>query len=788
MRSLYLALVIAALLRVELCAEPDLPSQPEFARHVRPLLQEFCLRCHGDKKQEADLRLDLLDPDMVTGADAETWHDILNKLNLGEMPPKEEPQFADRQRETVVDWLTGELQRAAQARRSTGSHVVLRRLTRYEYNHTLRDLLGLDRNFAGELPPESTSADGFQNNGATLRMAPLQMEYYVQAARAAMSKAIVTGPPPEVFEFHAEESAKVRRVKGKVSNRLDGKNKYLARLEKFPREGNVIVRVHAGAVIAEGSDYPRMRVTMGVRSDTQAPEAVLAEADVAASEEDPQTFEFRGRIEDFPLPGHNPKYPGLQISIYNVSAGQPDQKRNSKKDKDASPQSVIVIKAVDFIGPVFQSWPPEHHTRILFERDDDVAEPDYVREVIRRFMERAYRRPVQDEEVAGVQALYDKLRPQVGSLEEAMRDTLAMVLISPDFLYLLEPNAGSTPQRLTEFELASRLSYFLWSSMPDDELFRLAGAGELSRPAILEQQVQRMLADPKSQLFVDQFSSQWLDLFGLDRVAINPEFYPKFDDQLKNDMRAETQAFFGEILFNDLSALNLLDSDFAMLNAPLARHYGIAGPRGTAFERVPLTPSDHRGGLLTQASMLLRNSNGEDSHPIKRAVWLLERILDDPPAPPPPDVPELDPNEPDFAKLSLKQQLEAHREKAACNSCHRRIDPWGIALENFDATGRWRTEVEKKKGGRVPVEVEATLPGGHEVRGIEDLKAYLLQHEKQRFARALSTKMLTYGLGRSLGFDDTQTVDRLAEEFAGSDYRLSRLVTAIVQSKPFQTK
>jgi hypothetical protein len=331
--------------------------------------------------------------------------------------------------------------------------------------------------------------------------------------------------------------------------------------------------------------------------------------------------------------------------------------------------------------------------------------------------------------------------------------------------------------------------------MPDTQLRALADAGQLNNADALEQQVRRLITDPRSQNFIDQFTSQWLDLSGLDRVAINPNYYPEFDDELKIMIKRETIAFFSEILRHDLNALNLIDSDFIMLNDPLAKHYGISerddSPKGWEFERVQLVPQDPRGGLLTQASFLMINSNGEDSHPIRRAVWVLDRLLGDPPAPPPPDVPELDSQNPDLAKLSLKQQLELHRTKSACNDCHRGIDPWGIAFESFDAVGLQRHAVKRRIGKssvETAVDDTAILPNGTVVNGVQELKSYLLANERERFAKSLVSKMLTYSIGRSLTLADRQQVESLVTSFQKSDYRLSDLIVAIVQSESFQLK
>ncbi|MDB4362184.1 DUF1592 domain-containing protein [Akkermansiaceae bacterium] len=412
--------------------------------------------------------------------------------------------------------------------------------------------------------------------------------------------------------------------------------------------------------------------------------------------------------------------------------------------------------------------------------------------MLRHFMSRAFRRPISDEEIAPYHRFFRSARPKMGTFEEAIRETLAMVLISPDFLFLVEPS-GSSKRSISDWELASRLSYFLWSTMPDARLFNLAKKGDLRKPDVLEKEISRMISDERSWQFVEQFAEQWLDVGALQRVAIDPNSYPKFDSALKASMRGETIHFFGELFRKNLSALNILDSNFTMLDEPLAKHYGLTGPKGSRFERVSIKPSDHRGGILAHGSVLLGNSSGEDSHPIKRAVWIRERLLDDPPAPPPPDVPALDPSDPDFASLSVRDQLAEHRKQVSCNECHRNIDPWGISLENFGADGLWREEILRKKIKgkgmiKLPVLSKATLPNGKKVEGIAGLKKYLLEDRREQFARAFTTKLLTYALGRRLELIDEKSINNLTSKFIESDYRIKNLIHLVVTSKTFQSK
>jgi hypothetical protein len=327
--------------------------------------------------------------------------------------------------------------------------------------------------------------------------------------------------------------------------------------------------------------------------------------------------------------------------------------------------------------------------------------------------------------------------------------------------------------------------------MPDEPLTKLALNGELLEPNVIAGEVDRMLSDPRSLMFVRQFTEQWLHLDYVERVAVDREYYPGFDDSLKEHMRGETQAFFAELIRHDMSAMNLLSSKFVMLNEPLAKHYGIKGILGRKFQRVELEADSHRGGLLGQASILLSNSTGADSHVVRRAVWIRDRLLNDPPSPPPPDTPPLNQADPQFAKLSVREQLEIHRSREACASCHRGIDPWGIALENYDAVGLWRNEIRRKADGKfvtLPVNAIATLPDDHELDGVDSLKEYLVNQRKDDFARSLVTRLATYALGRRLELSDHDTIERLTREFAANEYRIRSLILSIVTSELFLTK
>jgi len=793
--------VLVAMSAASLCAA-------DYEQDIRPILQRHCFRCHGPEESNGDVRLDTLSTDLIAdSAAAETWHDVLNVLNLGEMPPRDEPPLTGTSREVLADWLTEKIQQAVKARRSTGGKVTIRRLNRIEYRNTMRDLLGLPLDFGRNLPPDPPGADGFTNNGVALRMSPQQLESYLESARSAMRHTIVTAGEPDVAAVSQTESVSDKR-KRHYTGTLGRSGEFVLRSREFPDEGEFVIRVRARAVLPAKSPYPRLRVVMGYRADTQNPSAEVGVQEIPDTEF--QDYEFRGRIEEFPRQSRTQsKFPGLLVWLTNsYSDGKPPLKprqetvevvdgngRRKKQKRTVYPVDPtfpqVEIESVSFTAPVYESWPPGHHTRVLFPDALSGTDPvAYARKVIARFMRRAFRRPVTETEIDSMQEFYQEIRPECGSVEEAMRETLAMILISPEFLYLVEPSDEGR-RRLTDHELASRLSYFLWSTMPDEQLFRQADAGALSSQKTLALEVERLLKDPRAWNFIEQFSDQWLDLPGINRVAVNPEFYPGFTNALKPHMRKETQHFFAEVLQKDISALAFLDSDFAMLNQPLAEHYGLSGPRGLTFERVALNPDGLRGGLLTQASVLMSNSTGEDSHPIKRGVWIRERLLDDPPAPPPPDVPNLNRQNSDFASLPVKEQLVAHRENEACARCHRAIDPWGIALEEFDATGLFRKQSRRKDGRRMvtyEIDAAATLPDGSRVQGLKELKKYLLSEKRERFARAVVTRLLTYALGRSLELTDYETVDRLQAELIRSDFQLRKLIHSITASEAFSTK
>jgi hypothetical protein len=781
------------------CALPTAAFAIDFGTEVLPILQANCIRCHGAELQEGNLRLDTLSTDLLNDrAATEHWHDVLNVLDAGEMPPEDEPQLTSQDHEKLTSWLSVEIKEAIEARRKTDGRVVLRRLNRVEYQNTMRDLLGLDMDYARDLPPDAISADGFQNDGRSLQMSPLQLEYYLSTARRALDRVIVSGDKPTPFD-HTFTESKIDTWLGNAerSNRLGRQQEFLAKIvNDYPDDGDFLLRIRLSAELKPNTGYPLLEVSVGYQPDTEILLDSFEWVEIKSAES--QTLEFRGRLENFPLPVRGQgKFPGLVVRIrnrYDDKSPKPAQQKdaNGKAFYPDEPHlPTITVESLEFHGNAYEQWPPATHRQILHDAGDtDRENVSYVQDVLKRFMSRAFRRPVEESELSRMVEFYQTIRPEFPSFEEAIRETLAMVLIQPAFLFRIEP-AGEEKRPVSDVELASRLSYFLWSTMPDDRLLDLANAGRLHEADVLTSEVDRMLADPRSKSFIHQFTDQWLSLNAIDNIAINRDRYPDFDDAIKPHMANETRELFSLLLRENLSALNLLSSDFAMLNEPLAKHYEIEGVYGQAVQKVTLPADKHRGGLLSQASILLINSTGADSHPVRRAVWIRDRLLNDPPAPPPPNVPSLQDADPKFHELSVREQLEIHRTQESCNRCHKNIDPWGIALENFDAVGRWRTETTRKVGDETkpfPVNSTETLPGGHVVEGVDGLKKHLVNDQKQAFAASLVSRLLTYALGRTLELGDQDAVQLISQQLESDDFRMNRLIHHIVNSVPFQTK
>ncbi len=819
-----------------------------FRAEIEPVFAETCLECHGPEKQKAKFRVDALDPDLIRGEDVDRWLEVMDVLSNGEMPPEDGPKLADDDRSRIIDWLASQIQVASQVRRSEQGHSSFRRMTRYEYNYALQDLLGLPLEFAKDLPPDPNSEEGFKNSSEVLQMTGSQYSAYLELNRRALKLATVRGERPEVLywgvsaeeasmEGFAEAEAAESQPEKKTNRRQrrrgkGGKSAHYKNLETgktVPATWTWSEAVDAWTpsvkrpVVPEGSEFvavlpvgQRYVVDLGNRLPDEGMLRVRLRASGMSNEVDePPTlaleFGWQGdkdwkassRIssrdrEIDALPG-SPKFFEWDIPLSEIETRNPVRKTKELGAKrttnpseyirlhntSSSAGAAIQFDYIEVIAPIYEAWPPASHTAIFFESENRVNETAYAREVISRFMKRAWRREATENEVDSKMELYSSIRPVCDDSQQAVLETLAAVLASPRFLYLVQ--SGEAEQEahrpLDEFELATRLSMFLWCSTPDDELIRLAAEGRLSEKEELNRQVRRMLADPKHQRFVKHFVRQWLKMEPLDYLKVDASAYPEFDDSLKEAMKQEPIAFFEEVLQHDRSVLDFIHSDYALVNQRLAKHYGLSDVEGRHFRKVSLTSEASRGGLLTQAGLLAMNADGKESNPLKRGIWLLESVLNDPPPPPPPSVPEIDLADPKILEMTLKERMEDHRNKSACLSCHVKIDPWGIALENFDAVGSWRTENQGEA-----IDASSLLFNQHELNGVDGVKRYLLSNRQDQFVRAIVHKLTTFALGRPLTFADRSGIDQLTAELRQEGDGLTTLVNLLVTSDIFRSR
>ncbi len=820
-----------------------------FELDVASVLQEYCVRCHGPQKAEGKLRLDQLKADFSVRDNAATWIEVRNMINLGEMPPDGEEPLPVELIESTSGWIAAGLRAAEQQQLSTGGRVLLRRMNRYEYTYTVADLLSM-KFPTGEspldvLPPDGTAA-GFDKVSTALLLDPSLMSQYYTVARRIAERAIVDGPPAfptEKMRLEFEDIAEsgaisylvtrlgMRPVPGGLeliegNTRSFGMLRYPGRRDNnvAPVNGFYRFTVRAGGWPGADGQVPRIQLSHSHPDDSMKS---IMEVDVTAPWDKPAEYsvivprdtlgnELSVRIvnevslymgqrpgENFMQRNNaagdeNDFAEALRLAGRKVAEGWGGDRSTPDPDKlDVTRFPRVFLDYLEVEGPLYDQWPPASHTGILFGGEDAKTDLAYAREVFARFLPRAWRRPVDDKELKPILAVVRQELESGESFHEAIRVGLATALTSPKFLYLAEPavvtpsddNAVAATRPLTEFELASRLSYFLWSSMPDDELFRLAARGTLSRREELTSQVDRMLADPKSDRFVEGFARQWLrtDTF----LAFTPDkyLYKEYDDKLADAVVREPLEFFREVLQEDLSVLNFIDSDFLVINDRLARHYGIAGVTGDEFRRVPLPADSPRGGLLAMAGVHQAGSDGIRTKPISRAVYVREVLFDNPPDPPPPNAGEIEPNV-QGERLTVRERLMQHQQIQACAACHRSLDPYGLALENFNVIGLWRDrqDGEDFRGDKTPpIDASGRLPNGSDFRNFDEFRQALRQQE-DRFRRSLARKMWVYALGRPVEPSDDPMLSQAVEEMKSGKDSLRSLIKSLVNSKAFVTK
>lgn len=796
------------LLTIALSAAGVSAADKDFDALVKPFLAKHCVSCHSETAPKGDFRVDNLTPDFGSPKIAGQWEEIMGRINSGDMPPKGKPRPAADDVARVSEWVVGQLTEAEATRQAGGAEkVAFRRLTREEYANTIRDLLGVAVDVTDPTGlPEDPDWHGFQRIGAVLTLSPAHVEKYLAMAEAALDEALPTGPQPkrEVVRWTAfdlrggswkkyEKDYQARGVADTVRADIVPNNGALdEHTLRVKTPGEYIVRIKLSGLRPADGRAPRLRLYDSSIS------RLLFERDVEAPEDRPTALEFRAHL---PAGTHN-------VRIMNAVPGPNPEDRRSRSsevpnaftglrtrvpwqmkltDDDGKPiVPFLLLDSIEWDGPVHESWPTPAYRQVFFGGAAATKDAAYARQILARFGERAWRRPLSAAELDRLVRLVEKAQTIGAPFEEAIKTAILVVLNSKSFLYLEEGDAAAPAPRLTDWQLAARLSYFLWSSMPDQRLFDLARKGTLSQPEVRRAEVRRMLADPKAAAFADSFPRQWLQLRKVGMFAPDKTLYPEYDEYLEKSMVAETTGFFREVLTRDADLRQFLDSDWTVLNERLATHYGITGVSGEAMRRVPLRPEHHRGGLLTHASVLSLTSDGTRHRPVHRGVWVLESIIGKPPPPPPANVPALATPTAAARKTTVREKLERHRADANCAGCHRRIDPLGLAFDNYDAIGRWRAVETVREGAGADPQLDPSgeLPDGRTFAGAADLKR-LMRADADPFAVAFTEKLATYALRRGVTFGDRAELKRLVDQSKAGGYKLATLVESFVAGDLF---
>lgn len=773
---------------------------PEFAQ---TFFAQHCRACHEGPKFKGKFQLSSLSPDLSDESNRKRWLTVLEQVREGTMPPPAKPRPPANDVAALVEWIGAQVAAAEGAAAAAKGRVVLRRLNQAEYVNTIRDLLAVEADLEDLLPPD-TATTGFDNSAEAMHISSYQMESYLEAAERVVDAAIAGGDKPWAFDkrFDIKDEKSVKPTGSVYRHTDDGVAIFSSWVSaniqvtlwqfKTRFRGKYRFRISA---YGYQTDKPVTFHVMAGPLNGQAQQSLVDYFDVPAGK--PTVVEFVQPMEPEQT---------IRIVTDGLEAKPPDvQKVGAETYKGPG----LVVQWVEVEGPLVDTWPPESHHR-LFGNLEQVKAPDTDRpdrrevvskqplvdaeRILREFTRRAFRRPVTDADVRPFLARVQAKLDAGDSFEQAMRVGLKAVLVSPHFLFLREKSG-----KLNDSALATRLSYFLWSSMPDEELLRLAEQGKLGSPDVLHAQVERMLKDPKATAFTKNFAGQWLSLRAIDSTMPDRMLYPEYDDVLKTFSVKETLLFFNEVLQHDLSLTNFIDSDFTFLNSRLAKHYGIEGVEGFELRKASLLPESHRGGVLTMASVLKVTANGTTTSPILRGAWVLDRILGTPPPKPTVDVEAV---EPDIrGATTIRNQLEKHRSRAECASCHAKIDPPGFALENFDVIGGWRDHYRSigdgepivLNGRRVryrngpQVDAADVLPDGRRFQDIDEFKQLLLA-DKDQLARALAEKLLTYATGAVPTTADQSEIETIVGRIREKNYGFRSLVHEIVQSNVFQTK
>ena len=810
MRRVLVVLLVAGM-------APGAASAQSFEADVTPLLDASCLQCHGPSTV-TPLNLTELGFDLTDHATFRTWQQIYERVDKGEMPPP----GARRPEAALVETALGSLQHAlvdANLAARGGQRTPLRRLTRLEYGYTLHDLLGIDEYIANDLSlslPAEADSGGIDTVAANQSMSPLHVRSYLEAADRALDAAIVTGPPPpsEPYFIDYAESQYLYFIGiaeqlglGSVKKLDDGFVQFFDFTSSYTfhssSEGFAVPYPGRYRVTIDAYPYQAFSpVTLMVyRGSLSGVAASLDELIGTFDLEGPRTIE----LTPFMRPGH-------LIGVSPADVDMPPDANPYEKLTDPAkgyaavidewPSEGIAFKSMTIEGPLFDAWPPPSTRELLVGVDFDAdgyvqltKEPyEHVADIVAAFAPRAFRRPVSDDELEAYASLARPLLDEGRPFVDAVRVPLRAILSAPSFLF----HAGASG-KLDDFSLATRLSYFLWRSMPDAELFDAAQAGSLSDPAVLGRQVDRMLDDPRTERFVKDFAGQAFRLYEIKATSPDPGLYPEYDDRLGQAMVRETELFLAELIAGNLGAGHLIDADFTFVNRRLADHYGIDGIKGMQMRKVQLPPDSPRGGLLAHASVHKITANGTTTSPIPRGNFVLENLLGLPAPPPPEAVGGIEPDT--RGTTTIREQLDAHRNVPVCASCHRRIDPPGFALEAFDPIGGFRThyrtsprEVDAPGGGTyfepfgegLPVDASGVTPEGDAFSGIEDYKRLLLDAEVEQVARNLASQLLVLATGAEVEFADRDSVEQIVDHGRANGHPVRTMIHQVVQNDLFR--
>ena len=787
---LSLMLMLAVLTVPRLAGAQRVPRSPTGAiSHdaASKLLAQYCVACHNERARTAGLALDGADLAHVAG-DAETWEKVVRKLRAGTMPPQGLPRPDAATYDAWVAMMEGALDEAAGE--PNPGRPALRRLNRAEYANVVRDLLAVNVDVGSLLPPDD-AAFGFDNIGDLLVVSPALLERYLSAADRVSALAVgdpATAPGSETYHVRGDQS-QAQHLEGLPLGTVGG----LAIEHTFPLDGEYEFRLSLWRNNLEGIrglEHPhQLEITVDG-------ERVFFETVGGEIEEDRPgtTITERSDATDARLRVRVPVKAGPRVVAAtflrkigaNTNRLRPFLRSNSGTyDSTGRPH----VETLTVTGPFEATGPGEtpSRRRIFTCRPTGSSSPrdeeSCARTILSTLARRAYRQPVTDADLARLMPFYDRGR-RGGTFEAGIQLALRRLLASPTFVFRIEEDPATlepgTAYRVSDLELASRLSFFLWSSIPDDELIALAAGGRLQEPDVLEQQVRRMLADPRADALVENFAGQWLHLRNLQNIAPNSDEFPDFDNDLREAFRRETELFFDSVMREDRSIFELMTADYTFANERLAKHYGLPNVYGSRFRRVRV-PDEARRGLLGKGSVLMATSHADRTAPVLRGKWIMENLLGTPPPPPPPNVPALEP-QPGAQPRTMRERMEAHRAVPACASCHRVLDPLGFAMENFDAVGAWRT-----RDAGAPIDASGQLADGTTVDGVVELRDALL-HRPDLFAGTFTEKLLTYALGRGLQYYDMPVVRRIVREAAADDHRFSAIVLGIVESAPFRMR